>query len=85
MSSLADQFRIGYATTSKLIRDTLQAICDVLENKVLPVPTEEDWLICANGLEAVWNFPHCVGAIDGKHIAIVVSIVTKNNLTLAYG
>ncbi|XP_060868206.1 uncharacterized protein LOC132943287 [Metopolophium dirhodum] len=30
----------------------------------------EEWLKVAEDYDEKWNFPHCVGAIDGKHIVI---------------
>lgn len=33
--------------------------------------TEEDWLEIAAGFENKWQFPHCLGAIDGKHVRII--------------
>lgn len=33
--------------------------------------TEEEWIHIANGFERTWNFPHCIGAIDGKHVQII--------------
>lgn len=32
--------------------------------------TEEDWIQIAAEFERKWQFPHCLGAIDGKHIRI---------------
>lgn len=30
----------------------------------------EEWNEVANSLKTKWNFPSCLGALDGKHIAI---------------
>lgn len=35
----------------------------------MPGNTEE-WLAISDEFEKKWNFPHCIGALDGKHIAI---------------
>jgi hypothetical protein len=32
--------------------------------------TLQEWLTIAKGFEELWNFPHCLGALDGKHIVI---------------
>ncbi|XP_046682941.1 protein ANTAGONIST OF LIKE HETEROCHROMATIN PROTEIN 1-like [Homalodisca vitripennis] len=36
----------------------------------LPQPTEDMWKSISNDFDSRWNFPHCVGAIDGKHVGI---------------
>jgi len=37
----------------------------------LQTPTSEDeWRKIAEGFDLKWQFPHCLGAIDGKHIFI---------------
>ncbi|KAJ8895963.1 hypothetical protein PR048_001304, partial [Dryococelus australis] len=32
--------------------------------------TEEEWENVAREFEHRWNFPNCIGAVDGKHVAI---------------
>ena len=32
--------------------------------------TEEDWRVIARDFRQKWDFPHCVGAIDGKRVVI---------------
>ncbi|XP_060874357.1 putative nuclease HARBI1 [Metopolophium dirhodum] len=37
----------------------------------LSVPKKKaEWEIITNGFNTKWNFPQCIGAIDGKHIVI---------------
>lgn len=46
------------------------AIWSRLFNTHLPIPTVEDILSIANTFNSKWNFPHCIGCIDGKHIRL---------------
>jgi len=32
--------------------------------------TEQEWLVVAKQYQALWNFPHSVGVIDGKHVVL---------------
>ena len=62
-------FRIGRSTVSNIIHTTLQAIWIALNKAYLSAPSKtEEWIKIAKGFEEEWNFPHCLGAIDGKHI-----------------
>ena len=64
-------FRIGKSTVSNIIRETYYGICQALLEKYLTAPeSTEDWLRIAEGFQDEWNFPHCIGAIDGKHICM---------------
>ncbi|CAH1969962.1 unnamed protein product [Acanthoscelides obtectus] len=38
------------------------------------LPNDQGWLEVARGFETKWQFPHCLGAIDGKHIKIESAI-----------
>ena len=32
--------------------------------------SEEEWLTIAEDFNDLWDFPHCVGAVDGKHVVM---------------
>ncbi|XP_071649673.1 uncharacterized protein [Temnothorax longispinosus] len=72
MSSISFAFRVGLNTVSKIISETCEAIWNILKEKVFPEITEDFWREKANEFETQWNFPNCIGAIDGRHMAIVV-------------
>lgn len=35
------------------------------------MPTRQEWKVIEHGFRTKWNFPGCIGAIDGKHINII--------------
>lgn len=72
MSSLAMSFRIGKSTVSGIIRNICEAIWKVLSNRVLLQLSSHKWKRIADEFFGRWNFPHCIGAIDGKHVVIQV-------------
>ncbi|XP_031356255.1 protein ALP1-like isoform X1 [Photinus pyralis] len=69
MQTVAWKFKMGKSTVHCIIKEMCQAIFDVLHNDYLQPPrNEEEWLSIATSFENTWNFPHCLGALDGKHI-----------------
>jgi len=36
----------------------------------MPKPTKEDWQKISREYKELWNFPNCIGSLDGKHINI---------------
>eukprot|EP00112_Aurelia_sp_Birch-Aquarium-sp1_P015468 Seg3426.4 transcript_id=Seg3426.4/GoldUCD/mRNA.D3Y31 product="Protein ANTAGONIST OF LIKE HETEROCHROMATIN PROTEIN 1" protein_id=Seg3426.4/GoldUCD/D3Y31 len=69
--SHAFNFRVGKATVCHIIRDTCKALWIALNNRYLNAPeTKEDWKEVARGFEKEWNYPNCIGALDGKHVAM---------------
>nr|XP_029717129.1 protein ANTAGONIST OF LIKE HETEROCHROMATIN PROTEIN 1-like [Aedes albopictus] len=63
-------FRMGRATVAAIVRETCQVLWEVLQPIYMPPPTEQMFRTVAEGFWTRWNFPNCVGAIDGKHIRI---------------
>ena len=69
--SLSYSYRIGRSTVSTIIAETCKAIYTALKDRYLKSPsTEDDWTVITARFEEVGNFPHVLGAIDGKYIRI---------------
>ena len=47
----------------------------------MPVPSDIEWESIAEDFFARWNFPNCIGAIDGKHVMIQCPV---NSCSLFY-
>ena len=52
----------------------LSHICKIIYTILKPLhlqyPSTTKWISIANEYEKRWNFPNCLGAVDGKHIEI---------------
>lgn len=56
---------------SKVVEEVADAIWQTLSAQALrPPTTSNDWEQIAVDFLSTWNLPHCVGAIDGKHVRI---------------
>lgn len=64
-------FRVGRSTAGAIVREVCEAIWTCLATHALPKLSTEKWLEIAEGYEKYANFPHCLGAIDGKHVRVV--------------
>ncbi|KAH6942924.1 hypothetical protein HPB50_011960 [Hyalomma asiaticum] len=65
------QFLDGRSTACEIVSSVCQALWDVLGPVYVARPSSaSEWLQIAREFEERWNMPHCVGAIDGKHVAI---------------
>lgn len=62
---------MGIATVSKIVREGCAALWKALQPTYLQTPTTaEAWKEVANEFYQMWDLPHVIGALDGKHIAI---------------
>ena len=70
--TIGSSYRISPTTIGRIISETTKTIWDVLlEKGFLKAPSMAgEWKDIASVFESRWNFPHCLGAIDGKHIMI---------------
>lgn len=71
--SLALNYCIGDSTVHFILNETLRAIPAILKRIVMPEPDTQTLKNIANGFWSRWNFPHCCGSCDGKHVKIKVS------------
>ena len=70
ITTIAYNFRIGVLTARQIILDVCTAIWDALASIHMPVPSTVEWHTIADDFFMRWNFPNCIGAIDGKHVMI---------------
>lgn len=73
MASLSYAYRVGHNTISKIICETCEAIWDVLKDIVFLHPENpQNWQKVANDFDLMWNYPNCIGCVDGKHVNLQV-------------
>ncbi|CAM4571747.1 unnamed protein product [Leuciscus chuanchicus] len=68
--SISSSYRIGHSTVAGIVAEVSKAIWDSLVEDYMPVPSTEDWREIAAEFYHRWNFPNCLGSIDGKHVVI---------------
>ena len=67
--SLSFKFRISRAAISYIVKEVCQAIEKRLGPKFLALSSsQKEWQAIALNFEDRWNFPNCLGGIDGEHI-----------------
>ena len=64
-------FRVAHSTISGIFRYVCKTIVATYAGDVINTPTvPEQWKVIAEKFQAKWQFPHTLGALDGKHVAI---------------
>jgi len=53
-----------------------------LKDEVFPDINETMWLRVAAEFEAYWDFPHCLGGVDGRHVRVKVKWALKVTMCL---
>ena len=69
--SLSFAFKVASNTISTIIPPTCKAIIEEYVGEVLSCPSSpQEWQQVADGFAKTWNWHNCMGALDGKHIAM---------------
>uniref|UniRef100_A0A182S0E7 DDE Tnp4 domain-containing protein n=1 Tax=Anopheles funestus TaxID=62324 RepID=A0A182S0E7_ANOFN len=70
LKDLSYATRVSPQCLSKIVMETCVAIQDALSSYIKLPQSADEWIQEAQKFENIWQFPHCLGAIDGKHIQI---------------
>ncbi|XP_061717029.1 uncharacterized protein LOC133524889 isoform X1 [Cydia pomonella] len=65
--SLSYLFKVSIQTVSRCVDDVCKAIMQELREEIKLPRSSHEWLEIAEEFNGKWNFPHCIGALDGKH------------------
>ena len=69
--SLEYQFRISRKTICYIVLGVCDTIYKIMGKDYLRSPSSRmEWMEIERHFATTWNFPHCVRAVDGKHITI---------------
>lgn len=61
---------MGFSTIREIVEEVCHIIWKVLSPIYMPKPTKDDWKQISKEYKELWNFPNCLGSLDGKHINI---------------
>lgn len=70
LQSIAWSHKIGKSTVRRIVLETCEILWSVLSPVYLSEPTTSQYVDIEKDFNLMWNTPNCVGAIDGKHVAI---------------
>ena len=68
--SLEKRYRIGKTKIHEIIHEVCDVLWDVLQPREMAPPTTEEWMKIEQDFSDLWNFPNCIGALDGKHVVM---------------
>jgi hypothetical protein len=61
---------VGHSTVNYVVKETCKAIWTQLVPEVMAPPNENKWIEVVCSYYHKWNFPNCIGSLDGKHVRI---------------
>ncbi|KAK0153028.1 Protein ALP1-like [Merluccius polli] len=67
--ALAASYKLGTATVCVIIKEVCQALWSCLKDEV-KYPQGAQWEAIRADFWTQWDYPNCIGAIDGKHVRV---------------
>ena len=61
-------YKMGKSTACSIVTEVSKAIWQVLKDEFVAFPSQAQFRDIAMDYWRLWNYPNCVGAIDGKHV-----------------
>ena len=72
---IGDKFGIGASTACKKVNEAMHFLVHSKLHIISKLQRGIDFQTIINGFQRKWNFPQCLGAIDGTHIPIKAPII----------
>ncbi|ETN63564.1 hypothetical protein AND_004722 [Anopheles darlingi] len=69
-SSMQEIFQVSKQLMSRMIPEVCGSLIEVLQDYVKLPENKEEWLRVSQEYENRWKFPHAIGAVEGRYVAL---------------